>query len=97
VSQQAVQAAFSACQSKLPSGGGFGGGGANAQDLQAYTSCLGDHGVKVPTPASGSQPGGRAGLGAIRSDPKFAAANKICGALLPAAGGSTTTTIAGER
>ena len=96
VSQQDVQAAFSACQSKLPNGGRFGGGGANAQDLQAYTSCLGDHGVKVPTPGSGAQPGGPAGLGALRSDPKFAAANKVCAALLPAAGGSTTTTAGGR-
>jgi hypothetical protein len=93
VSRQDLQAAFSACRSKLPSG--RFGGGANPQDLQAYTSCLGDHGVKVPTSGSGSQPGGRPGLGALRSDPKFAAANKTCRALLPTNAGSTTTTTAG--
>lgn len=94
VSQQKVQAAFSACQSKLPRGGRFGGGGANAQDLQAYTSCLGDHGVKVPTPGSGSRPSSGPGLGALRSDPKFAAANKVCAPLLPSGAASTSTTIA---
>jgi len=102
----ANQAAFSACRSKLP-GGGFGGrgfaGGASATQLKAYMSCLSDNGVKVPktatTPttgvAGGSGFGGfRSPLAGVRSDPHFAAANKICRALLPAGGATTSTTAA---
>jgi hypothetical protein len=92
VSAKQLQAAMSACRSKLPSGG-FGGGAANSQALQAYLSCLKDHGVTVPTSTSGTTPGGQgSALGAVRSQPKFAAANKVCQALLPTFGASTTTT-----
>lgn len=92
VNTQQLQAAMSACRSKLPSGG-FGGGAANSQALQAYLSCLKDHGVTVPTSTSGTTPGGPgSALGAVRSQPKFAAANKVCQALLPTFGASTTTT-----
>jgi hypothetical protein len=98
------RAAFRACRSKLP-GGGFGGrgfaGGASATQLKAYLSCLGDNGVKVPktststTAGNGSGPRGAFGsLRSVRSDPKFAAANKICRALLPARGTTTPTTTA---
>ena len=92
VSAQQLQAAMSACGSKLPSGG-FGGGAGNSQALQAYLSCLKDHGVTVPTSTSGTTPRGQGSvLGAVRSQPKFAAANKVCQALLPTFGASTTTT-----
>jgi hypothetical protein len=85
------QEAFSACRSKLPSGGNDGAGfGQYPQALQAYTSCLKDHGVKVPSTSSGS--GNPGALGSLQSDPKFAAANKTCRALLPARNGTTTTT-----
>lgn len=88
----AQQSAFAACRSKLPSGGGFGGG-ANSQAFTAYLSCLGDHGVTIPTTTSGSTAGGRgSGLGAVRNDPKFASANKTCAPLLPTSGSTTTTT-----
>ena len=98
------QSAFSACRSKLPNGGrnGFGGfGGANPAALQAYLSCLSDHGVTVPTTTSGSTPSssspsgsGPSGsvLNTVRRDPKFAAANQTCRALLPTRGGTTSTT-----
>ena len=96
VSAQKLQTAFAACRSDLPSGGRFGGGGgfgANAGAIKAYVSCLSDHGVKVPTTTSGSTPAGTGSeLRAVRNDPKFAAANKICRALLPARGTTTTTT-----
>ena len=94
VSSDKLQAAMSACRSKLPSGAGGFGGGANSQAFQAYTSCLRDHGVTVPTTTPGSTPtsGGAGGqLGALRNDPKFAEANKTCQALLPARNGSSTT------
>jgi hypothetical protein len=94
VSNDKLQAALSACRSKLPNGGGFGGG-ANSQAFQAYTSCLRDHGVTVPTTTPGSTPtdsGAGGQLGALRNDPKFAAANKTCQALLPVRNGNTTTT-----
>jgi hypothetical protein len=96
VSAQKVQAAFSACRSDLPNGGRFGGGGgfgADAGAVKAYLSCLSDHGVKVPTTTSGSTPAGTgSALRTVRNDPKFAAANKTCQALLPARGAATTTT-----
>ena len=57
--------------------------GRNPAALQAYLSCLGDHGVTVPKRTSTSTPASRPGgfaspLAAVRSNPKFAAANKIC-------------------
>jgi hypothetical protein len=101
----AGQAAFSACQSKLPAGG-FGGrsfaGGASATQITAYLSCLRDHGVRVPTTTSAPRPGGGSGsprlgnaLRSVRSDPHFAAASKTCAVLLPARGATTPTTAAG--
>ncbi len=92
----AQQAAFSACRSKLPNGGQFGGGrgfagGASATQLKAYLSCLSDNGVKVPTttsaPAGGSGfRGFGSAIGGLRNDPHFAAASKKCAPLLPARG-----------
>jgi hypothetical protein len=109
VSAQKVQTAFSACRSKLPNGGRFGGGGfgggANSEAFQAYLSCLGDHGVVVPKPttttsgpagATGTRPRGGFGsqLRGLRSQPKYAAASKTCAPLLPTFGGGSTTTTA---
>jgi hypothetical protein len=78
---------------------GFPGGRGNAQAFTAYLSCLSDHGVTVPTSTSTStstsgsvgRPGGPGALNAVRNDPKFAAANKTCQALLPTAGSTTST------
>jgi hypothetical protein len=76
IDQEKLQSAIRAC-----GGDGFPGGGQNRQAFQAYTSCLGDHGVKVaPT---GSTP-----ATFDRNSAAFAAANKVCAALLP----STSTT-----
>ena len=86
VDRQAFQQAIQAC-----GGGNRNGRGANAQAFTAYLSCLSDHGVTVPTSTSGSRAGGGV-LSAVRSDPKFATANKTCQALLPTAGSTTTTT-----
>lgn len=86
--QTKIQAAFKACGGTR---GGFpGGGAANTQAFAAYFSCLSDHGVTVPTSTSDAQ-AGPAALNSVRSDPKFAAANKTCQALLPTAGPTTTT------
>jgi ABC-type glycerol-3-phosphate transport system substrate-binding protein len=96
--QQAIQA----CRSKLPNGtfpnGGRGGGfGQNSQAFQAYTSCLKDHGVKVPARPSGANAAANpGGLRNLQSDPKFTAANNTCQVLLPArnaGNGATTTTV----
>jgi hypothetical protein len=50
-------AAVKACKSKIPKGG-FGFGGANRGQYQAYISCLRDHGVNIPQ--RGSATGGSA-------------------------------------
>lgn len=88
------QQARQACQSLAPRGR-FGGRG--MQELQAFRSCLSDHGVQLPTPTPGARrpPGARRSPGARRtpgeglfgrfgtSDPKVAKAVKICRPLLP--------------
>jgi hypothetical protein len=57
------------------------------QELQAYRSCLADHGVTLPSPSR--SPGVRRSPGAGRfgrldtADPKVAKAVKICHPLLP--------------
>ena len=92
VDQDKFRKAIQACGGNR---NGFPGGGRpNAQAFTAYFSCLSDHGVTVPTSTSGadSRPGGPGGLNAVRNDPKFAAANKTCQALLPTAGSTTSTT-----
>jgi hypothetical protein len=73
----ARQAAMKACASLRPQGGGRGnGGGFNSSAMQAFTGCLKDHGVTLPT--SG-------GLRALNTaDPNTAAAYKTCAPLLPA-------------
>ena len=77
-------AALAACKSTLPTRGSV----INNSAVQAYRSCLSDHGVTLPTTG---------GAGSInRNDPKVAAAMKTCQALLPAGGfgRATTTTVA---
>jgi hypothetical protein len=83
-------AAQKACASKLPAGGQRGAGGGAA--LQAYVSCLRDHGVTVSGSTSATTTAGAPRPTFDRNDPKFAAANKVCQALLP---NRTTTTTAG--
>jgi hypothetical protein len=91
----ANQQAQQACRSLAPRGG-FGGG-RGMQELQAFRSCLSDHGVKLTTPAPGVRrtpgtgrtpgaertPGGRMFGGFDTSDPKVAKAVKTCRPLLP--------------
>ncbi|MEX1009675.1 MAG: hypothetical protein WD271_17795 [Acidimicrobiia bacterium] len=91
VTLKKYQAAQKACQSKLPAGGFGGSGGAQSGQFQAYLSCLGDHGVKVPSSA--------ALRNLDRNDPTFQAADQICGALLPdgaAPPGNATSTPSGN-
>jgi hypothetical protein len=85
------QEAFNACRSQLPNSGQGGFAGANSQAFQAYTSCLRDHGVSVPTTTAGGSatPGSRPNF---QSDPKFASANKTCRSLLPTNNNTSTTT-----
>jgi hypothetical protein len=83
VDAQKLQSAFQACGG---TGGGFPGGGQNRQALQAYTSCLSDHGVKVPKQTASSTPSTF-----DRNSSTFIAANKVCAALLPAPSTTTTT------
>lgn len=86
-----LQEAFNACQDKAPAGGL--GGAPNSQELQAYTSCLRDHGVDVPDPSSSSSTStGQSTTPSFdRNDPDFAAANEACQALLPSSTTTTTT------
>jgi len=99
----AQQSAFRACSSTLP-GGGFGGGrgfagGASASQLKAYTSCLSDNGVNVPTttssPSGGSGPRFGNQFAGLRSQPAFAAAAKKCAPLLPSRATGTSAAGAG--
>lgn len=82
VDQQKLQSAIQACGG---TGNGFPGGGQNREAFQAYTSCLGDHGVKVAGP-SGTTP-----ATFDRTSAAFVAANKVCAALLPTPSSTTTT------
>ncbi|MFE9423815.1 hypothetical protein ACFYNO_12735 [Kitasatospora sp. NPDC006697] len=87
----ARQAAMQACASLRPQGGsGRGGnGGFNSTAMQAFTSCLKDHGVTLP--ASG-------GLRALNTaDPNTAAAYKTCEPLLPARGSGTPSAPASDQ
>ena len=79
VDVQKLQSAMQACGA----GGGFPGGGQNREAFKAYTSCLSDHGVKLPTQTGSSTP-----PSFDRNSSAFASANKVCAALLP----NTTTT-----
>ena len=81
-----MQQAFKDCGGSFPNGGSPGG--ANSQAFQAYTSCLRDHGVKVPT--SSSTPGAFPNFD--RTSSSFVAANKVCRALLPSPSASPSTT-----
>ncbi|SEK70248.1 hypothetical protein [Streptacidiphilus jiangxiensis] len=71
-----MQAAMQACASLRPKGGfGGGRGGFNSTAMAAFTSCLKDHGVTLPTTG---------GLRALNTtDPKTAAAYNTCKPLLP--------------
>ncbi|SEG41470.1 hypothetical protein SAMN05216223_10549 [Actinacidiphila yanglinensis] len=89
----ATQKALKACASKAPKFNGRGGQGANsgadASAIQAFTGCLKDHGVTLPTPSAGASgaAGGRGAFGELRNlntaDPKTAKAYDTCKALLP--------------
>jgi hypothetical protein len=81
------RAAFQACRSKLPSGArsgrGFGrpgrsGGPGGNPAFARYTACLAKHGVEFGSHSAGTA--------------TFAKAQAACRALLPAPGGTTTTT-----
>lgn len=87
----ANQAAVQACRSLAPR---FQNG-RGMQELQAFRSCLSDHGVTMPTPSPGAvrTPGARRTPGGgmfggrfDTSDPKIAKAMKICRPLLPTRG-----------
>ncbi|MBN6546491.1 hypothetical protein, partial [Actinacidiphila bryophytorum] len=80
-----TQAAMKACEALRPqfSGrGGGAGGGADASAFQAFTSCLKDHGVTLPTGSPSSRPG-RFGANLDTADPKVAKAYATCKPLLP--------------
>ena len=91
-----MQEAQKACQSLAPAGLGTpggatsgGGGTANA----AYTSCLKDHGIVVPTVSAGDT---ATPSSVDLNDATFQAAQQACRSLLPTGSGSvaTTTTVA---
>src|SRR5258708_34396641 len=74
VDAQKLRSAIQACGGT----GGFPGGGQRGQAFQAYTSCLSDHGVKVPARTGSGPP-----TTIDRKSTTFVAANKVCAALLP--------------
>jgi len=97
-----MAAAVQACASLRPSGGpgGFGGGGgfgAGSTRLTAFRNCMSQQGEAVPTtrptarPTATALPTGDARFlgGLDPSDPKVAAALKVCQALIPTASPST--------
>jgi hypothetical protein len=90
----AMQKAVQACASVRPSGaagfGGFGGGRGGTQ-LTAFRNCMTQQGVAIPTTRPTAVPTATAGgerylNGLNPSDPKVAAALKVCDALLPSPG-----------
>ncbi|MET8538618.1 hypothetical protein ABZV67_44920 [Streptomyces sp. NPDC005065] len=74
----ALQKAMQACASLRPKFGGPGRGGFDSSAMKAFTGCLEDHGVVLPSASPGMQP-----RDFSTSDPKAAAAFKICKVLLP--------------
>jgi hypothetical protein len=88
VDESTWEAAQQACASLAPTGGFGGGGGgqggpADLTALQAYISCLSDHGVTVP---EGEDP-----LRTLdRSDATVSAAMDTCAPLLPQRGDDTS-------
>jgi hypothetical protein len=76
-----MAAAMQACASLRPkfNGGGKGGhGGFNSTAMAAFTSCMKDHGVTLPT---------KGGVRALNTaDPKTSAAFNVCKVLIPARG-----------
>lgn len=82
----ATQKALDACKSLRPQFNGQrgGAGGADSSAYQAFTSCLKDHGVTLPSPtASGARGGGGFRGGLNTADPKTAKAYSTCKVLLP--------------
>ncbi|GAA2423005.1 hypothetical protein ACFPFX_18300 [Streptomyces mauvecolor] len=76
----AQRQAAQACASERPQFNGRGGGGADSTAMKAFTGCLKDHGVVLPSASPGAG-GGMRGLNT--SDPKSAQAFAVCKALLP--------------
>ncbi|MFE9401624.1 hypothetical protein ACFYNY_07600 [Streptomyces sp. NPDC006530] len=72
--RQAVQA----CASVRPRFGGRGAGGGDGSALKAFSGCLKDHGVVLPSPS----PGGGGVRGLNTADPSTARAFQVCKALL---------------
>lgn len=75
----AQRQAAQACASLRPQFNGRGGGG-DSTAMKAFTGCLKDHGVVLPSAPPGAG-GGMRGLNT--SDPKSAQAFAVCKALLP--------------
>jgi hypothetical protein len=87
------QAAVQACASVRPTNGfgGFGGAGRGGTQLVAFRNCMTQQGVTIPTTRPTTVPtstasGARYLNGLNPSDPKVAAALKVCDPLLPSPG-----------
>lgn len=98
-----MAAAIQACASDRPTGaaGGFGGGGGfsgGSSRLTAFRSCMTQQGEALPTtrPTAVSTATGSARYlnGLNPSDPKVAAALKVCDALIPTASPKATASSA---
>jgi hypothetical protein len=81
-----TQKAMQACESLRPQFN-RGGGGADSSAFAAFTSCLKDHGVTLPTsspsPGATTRRGGGMFNNLNTSDPKTAKAYETCKPLLP--------------
>lgn len=79
--------AMQACADLRPQFNGRGGGpGGDGSAMKAFTSCLKDHGVVLPS----ASPNAPAMRGLPTSDPQSAQAFQTCKALLPQRGGQST-------
>ena len=88
-----VMKAYAACKAKLPAG--FAEAQQqNQQERAAFTSCMKDHGVVLPTAAPSA---GQSAPAVDRTTTTYKAANAICGALLPqrAPSSASSTSAAG--
>ena len=87
VSDSLLQAALTACQHLLPSGGSTGSRGpapAEVQQALRFSQCMRSHGVaNFPDPDGTGRIPDPASLGIDQGSPRFEGANQACGAYRP--------------
>jgi polyisoprenoid-binding protein YceI len=76
----------SSSASSSPGTGPSGAPAPNRKQFQAFTRCMSQHGIKVPSGPSASSPPASGGTSSNPQNPKMAAALKACGSLRPSFG-----------